>query len=86
MAMPIVLDIQLLLGGILWILQQRWIAVDALASWEHPVTMLIAVVMAHYTWVRVKRYEDDNDKYRAASIGYIASALVVALGVYRITA
>jgi hypothetical protein len=83
--MPIVLDIQLLLGAILWIVQQRWIAVDALASWEHPITMIIAVIVAHYTWVRVKRSEDDRDKYRTATIGYVVASLVVALGVFRIT-
>ena len=85
MAMPVVLDIQLLLGIVLWILEQRWIASDALASWEHPVTMLVAVIIAHYTWVRAKRTEDDRDKYRIASIGYIIAALVVGLGVFRIT-
>jgi hypothetical protein len=82
---PIVLDIQLLLGVILWILQQRWNATSPLASWEHPVTMLIAVAISHITSRRIKNIPTDADKYQTATVGYIISALVISLGVARIT-
>ena len=47
MIFPIALDIQVLLGIVLWIMQQRWLGNDPTASWEHPVTMLIGVAVAH---------------------------------------
>jgi hypothetical protein len=82
---PIVIDIQVLLGLILWILQQRWNGADPLASWEHPVTMIIASVLTHATQRRVKSAPTDAAKFQAATIGYIIAGLVVALGVARIT-
>ncbi len=82
---PISLDIQFLLGIILWILQQRWTGASALASWEHPFTMLIALVLAHITSARVKRAPTDAAKFQAATLGYLIAGIVVALGVARIT-
>lgn len=79
---PIVLDIQFLLGLVLWVLRQRW--TDG-ASWEHPVTMIIAVALAHVTSSRVKKAPTDAAKFQAASVGYLITTLVVALGVARIT-
>jgi hypothetical protein len=82
---PIVLDIQFLLGLVLWILQQRWMGGNTLASWEHPVTMLIATALAHVTSTRIKRAPTDAAKFQTATVGYLVAALVVALGVARIT-
>ncbi len=55
MIFPIALDIQVLLGIVLWIMQQRWLGNDPTASWEHPVTMLIGVAVAHVTWTRSRK-------------------------------
>ena len=74
-----------LLGLILWIIQQRWNSVDPLASWEHPVTMLIASVLAHVTQGRVRKAPTDAAKFQAAVVGYLVAGIVVALGVARIT-
>jgi hypothetical protein len=82
---PIVIDIQVLLGLVLWILQQRWNGADPLASWEHPVTMIIASVLTHATQRRVKAAPTDAAKYQAGLIGYLIAGIVVALGVARIT-
>jgi hypothetical protein len=82
---PIGIDIQFLLGLILWILQQRWSLPTPTESWEHPVTMLIATVLAHATSSRVKKAPTDAAKFQAATVGYIIVAIVVALGVARIT-
>ena len=82
---PIVVDIQFLLGLILWILQQRWTGADPLASWEHPVTMIIASALTHATSTRVKNAPTDAAKFQAGTIGYLIAGLVVALGVARIT-
>src|SRR5690349_11658024 len=63
-ATPIVMDIQLLLGLVLWIVQQRWMGSNPLASWEHPVTMIIAIAVAHIGWSRTKKSTADQVKYR----------------------
>src|SRR5687768_3236109 len=64
---PISIDIQFLLGLVLWILQQRWTGADAVASWEHPVTMLIATALAHATSTRVKKAPTDAAKFQTAT-------------------
>ena len=82
---PISIDIQFLLGLILWIMQQRWTGIDPVASWEHPVTMLIATMVAHATQRRTRVAPTDASKYQTALIGYLITGLIVAVGVARIT-
>lgn len=82
---PIAIDIQFLLGLILWILQQRWTGAVPLSSWEHPFTMLIAAALSHITAARVKKAPTDAAKYQAALVGYLITGIVIALGVARIT-
>ncbi len=85
MATPIVLDIQLLLGIVVWIMGQQWQGYNALAAWEHPVTMILAVVAAHITWMQVKKKPDSPAKFRMATIGFAITAVILALGIARIT-
>ena len=85
MALPIVVDIQILLGLVLWIMQQRWMGSNPLVAWEHPVTMLLSVAVAHITWSRVKKQPTDAGKFSTAAIGFILAGLLLALGVARIT-
>lgn len=84
-ATPIVIDIQWLLGLILWIMQQRWLGGSALVSWEHPTTMTLALIAAHIGWSRAKRSTTDTAKYQAAFLGFLVAGLLVAVGVARIT-
>ncbi len=79
------IDIQVLLGLILWIIQQRWTGGDPLASWEHPVTMIVASALSHITWNRVKSAPTDAAKFQTAAIGFLVAGIVLALGVARIT-
>lgn len=82
---PAALSIQFLLGLILWLVEARWTGADMLRSWEHPGTMLITTALAHMTWNRVKRAEDDAAKYRIGAIGFIIAGIVLALGIARVT-
>jgi hypothetical protein len=78
------MDIQLILGLVLWVMQQRWTGVLPLSSWEHPFTMIVGVVLAHMTWTRIKR-APDAAKFQTALVGYLVAAVVVGLGIARIT-
>jgi len=81
----IVIDIQLLLGIVVWIMQQQWMGFNALAAWEHPVTMFLTAAVAHVTSSRVKKQTESADKFRTAAIGYLIAGALLALGVARIT-
>lgn len=81
----IVIDIQLLLGIVVWIMQQQWMGFNALAAWEHPVTMFLTATAAHVTSSRVKKQTESADKFRTATIGYLIAGALLALGVARIT-
>lgn len=84
-ATPIVMDIQLLLGLVLWIMQQRWMGSNPLASWEHPVTMILAIAAGHIGWSRAKKSATDQAKYRTATIWFAIALILIGLGVWRIT-
>lgn len=79
------MDIQFLLGLVLWILRQGWVGANALASWEHPFTMIVALALAHVTWTRVKSAPTDAAKFQTAAIGFLITGIVLALGIARIT-
>lgn len=84
---PIVIDIQLLMGLVLWFVRPD---VMANSRWggnilEHFITMLIAVVLGHVAAVRIKRALDDGTKFQNGSIYFILTGLIVALGVARVT-
>lgn len=81
-------DIQVLLGIVLWALRVMEIPgrMNAITAYiEHPVTMLIAIVIMHIGWARVRKTAGDTDKHRLAALTFIVTGLIVALGVARIT-
>ncbi len=82
---PIVVDIQFLTGIILWIIEKRWTGGDPLRSWEHPVTMVFALALAHIGFKKAKTEEEDLDKFKKAAIFYCLSLALICLGVFRVT-
>ena len=82
MITPIVLDIQWLLGLILW---TTWPARMHSNVLEHMTTMTLALIAAHIGWSRAKKATTDEGKFRIAAIAYIGAGLLVGLGVARIT-
>jgi hypothetical protein len=82
---PMVMDIQLLLGLILWIVRQQWTIALPTRTWEHPVTMILAIVVAHVGWSRVKKSNESANKFRTGVIYDAISGLLLAIGVMRIT-
>ena len=84
LAFVIVIDIQLLLGLVPWIMERRWTGGDPLRSWEHPVTMLLAVAATHITWSRLKTTNEES-KVRVALLGFVVAGVLLTLGILRIT-
>lgn len=86
-ATPIVIDIQVLLGLVLWIMAPAaWFhGRGTVTVWEHLVTMILALGVAHAGWSRVKKSSTDVDRFRNGAIGFLVAGLLVAVGVARIT-
>ena len=82
MITPIVIDIQWLLGLILW---TTWPARMHSNVLEHMATMTLALIAAHIGWSRAKKATTDEGKFRIAAIAFIGAGLLVGLGVARIT-
>lgn len=77
---PITLDIQWLLGLIIWIMGSWWNNGVAGIAWEHPVILTLAVVASHGVAMQVKKIPDSNAKYRLATLGYIGVLVLIAAG------
>lgn len=86
-ATPIVIDIQWLIGIVLWgIAPTAWFHNRGSVNfWEHAATMTLALVAGHIGWSRAKRATDDNSKFQNAAIGFLVAGLFVGVGVARIT-
>jgi hypothetical protein len=84
-AFPVIMDIQFLLGLVLWIARQQWTIPLPMRTWEHPVTMILAIAVAHIAWSRVKQTETSAAKYRIGVIGYAVAGLLLTVGTMRIT-
>lgn len=86
LAYPIVVDIQVLMGLVLWLMAPgAWFQRGTATVGEHLVTMLLVLGVAHMGWARIKRAEVDAVKFRTGVIFYAISGLLLALGVARIT-
>lgn len=81
----IVIDIQLLLGAILWGVGASMgiVGANAIRTVEHPFTMLLAIVLLHAGWIWTKR-SDETVRLRNGAITFVATGLLVLLGLLRI--
>ncbi len=82
-----VFDIQLLLGLIVYagtfmnLHPLRWYPSVARLSMEHVTLMILALVVAHAVWMRVKKQATDSRKFRTGLIGFGVSLLMIAAAV-----
>jgi ribose/xylose/arabinose/galactoside ABC-type transport system permease subunit len=78
----ITVDVQVLLGAVLWIVEQRWLALAAAGtarffSLEHPVVMVLALGLAHAGRSQSRKGDDAVRRYRSAAIFYSLSFLFI---------
>ena len=79
---PIFIDIQWLLGLIVWITNSWWSLPDRARAWEHPIMGTLALVAAHVVAARTRKAAGDKAKFRTAFIGYLITGLLIALNIY----
>lgn len=73
------MDIQFLIGAVLWIGQSRWSGANPFISYFHPIAMIAAIALAHVGRVRADRATTDRDKGRQAALFFGLSLVVVLL-------
>ena len=81
----IVVDIQLLLGLILWGVGASLgiVGANATRTIEHPFTMLLAIVLLHIGWIWTKR-SDEKVRLRNGALTFVVVGLLVLAGLTRI--
>lgn len=80
-------DIQFVLGLALWGVAASLGLIEGrvVRMMEHPVIMLIAIVIMHIGWSRARKATGDQAKFQTAAIAFVVTGLLVALGVARVT-
>ena len=76
----ITMDIQLLIGIVVWISEQKWSG-DVMLGFVHPLAMIGAVALAHIGRARSDRERDDRQKGRQAALFFVASFVVILVAI-----
>lgn len=77
----IVLDLQVLVGIVLWIGKGWYAMPGTFFRAEHPATMLLAMIAAHVGLVMAKRNRLPTGAARAVAIGVVVSFVLVLVGI-----
>ena len=78
LATTITLDIQLVLGLIVYGTGSHWES-GSFIAYVHPLVMIIAIVVAHTTTILIRRTEPATAKFRTLAIGlFVAIFLITA--------
>ncbi len=77
MIYTIALDVQVLIGLILYILEQRWRLADPFFTYVHPIIMIFALALAHIGRSRSQRIENAVAKHRTAAIFFLLSFFLI---------
>ncbi|MFN8635846.1 MAG: hypothetical protein U0893_18510 [Chloroflexota bacterium] len=78
----IALDIQLLIGIVLWLLMGSTVPMPFRA--EHPVTMILAAAAAHLGQVMSRRAASPKSAALVTLIGVVISLVLVVVGIMRV--
>jgi hypothetical protein len=77
----VALDIQVLLGIVIWVGEQRWAGGGRQFQFEHPLIMLLALVIAHVAASRARRSADPMKAARLRTFGSGLSLLLILAGI-----
>ncbi|HUP27367.1 MAG TPA: hypothetical protein VM409_02955, partial [Chloroflexia bacterium] len=80
MLFPIAMDIQVLIGLLVWIFGQHWTG-DTFVGWIHPALMLAAVGLSHVGRARSERMPGAKEKARQALLFFGLALLVVLVAI-----
>jgi hypothetical protein len=72
----VMLDIQVLIGLLVWIAAGGW-ELDVFRAWIHPAGMLVALGVGHAVVGRAKKSRGTS-AYRTAAFGILATLVIVA--------
>ena len=75
----IALDCGAVLGLMLWIVERQG-AGDGSLPWRHPILMVLAAVVAHYGWWRVRQLPGERARFVLICLYLVMSGMVVAIG------
>ena len=81
LAYAVVLDIQVLLGIVIWVVERRWAGGGRQFQLEHPIIMLLALAIAHVTAARPRRASAPIDAARLRTIGGVVSLVLILVGI-----
>jgi hypothetical protein len=76
----IAMDIQFLIGVIVWVSESRWSG-DVVLGWLHPIAMLGAVALAHIGRTRAERAATDRDRGRQTALFFAVSFVVILIAI-----
>ena len=74
------MDIQFLIGVVVWVSESRWTG-DVVLGWLHPLAMLGAVALAHMGRARAERLTLSRDKGRQAALFFVVSFVVILIAI-----
>ena len=77
-------DVGIVLGILVWLLQGRWDGTDLLRSWRHPGLMLVAAVVVHYGWRRVQQSPVAAIRYGRSLLYFVLAGLILVVGIFQI--
>ena len=77
----ILLDIQVLLGIVIWVGEQRWAGGGRQFQFEHPILMLLALAVVHVGAARARRAAGPVEAGRTRTIGNALSLLLILVGI-----
>lgn len=79
-----VLDLEILLGLLLWTTQGRWDGANILRSMHHPTLMLAAWAVVRVGWFQVQQSTISDSKFLRASLFFTLGIIVMIIGVAQI--
>ena len=81
LAYAVSLDIQVLIGIVIWVLGNYWQSNIRQFKFEHPLTMLVALIVAHVAAARARRAHGPVAAARVRAIGTAVSLVLILIGI-----